>query len=212
MLVLNAPSFFAFSWGLIKKFIDPRTAARIQLFANQDKGLRALEQLVDISELPQDYGGDNMSLQDAFLREASDPALLRQHIELLYCKKRKGSSGSISWTLEEGECMEISLYTRSVSKSKISVSLNAETIKVVEAGCSFDTETENSSGDAAMRPQPCHLLVVPSESLVGPGTVIIQGEDLDTATKAHSGMSRGYFLIVGDVKNAPFEEDGEDGK
>jgi hypothetical protein len=195
------------SWGIIKKFIDPRTAARIQLFANRDKGLQALDRLVESSELPTDYGGGNMSLQEAFLREASDPALLRQNIELLNCKKRKGKSENISWTLEEGECMEVGLYTRSVSRARISVSFNDEIVTTVEAECSF--EDRSSSESPSVKPLPRYILVGLSKSLVGPGTVTVQAEDLDTASKSHSGMSRGYFLIVGDVKLSSFEEDDE---
>mmetsp|Transcript_9202 Transcript_9202/g.23313 ORF Transcript_9202/g.23313 Transcript_9202/m.23313 type:complete len:768 (+) Transcript_9202:174-2477(+) len=204
MLVINAPSFFALSWGIIKKFIDPRTAARINLFANRDKGLQALKKLVDTSELPTDYCGENISLQDAFLREASDPALLRQNIELICCKKRKSKSECISWTLEDGECMEVGLYTRSVSKARISVSFNDETMKEIEAECLFEGDAEGNT--STQKGLPRYISIGLSTTLVGPGTVTIQAEDLDTATKSHSGMSRGYFLIVGDVKLASIEE------
>ena len=67
MLVLNAPSFFTFSWKLIKNFIDPRTASRIQLFSSKEKGQKSLEKLVDKNtQIPSDYGGGNISLQEAF--------------------------------------------------------------------------------------------------------------------------------------------------
>ena len=38
MIVLNAPGFFSFSWTVIRKFLDPRTAAKIKIFSDEKKG------------------------------------------------------------------------------------------------------------------------------------------------------------------------------
>jgi CRAL/TRIO domain len=195
MLVLNAPGFFALSWGLIKKFIDPRTAARIQLFSSAEKGQVALEKLVDASQIPSDYGGDNISLKDAFLREAADPSMLRQEIELLHCKK-KGKAHTQSWVLNKNETMEISIYTRSVSKANVFIKLNDSTFKTVQAECLYP----DGNPESPFKPLPNRIRAV-SKNLVGPGRVTVEVIDLDTAEKKHSGMSRGYFLAVGDVKS-----------
>jgi hypothetical protein len=193
MLVLNAPGFFALSWGLIKKFIDPRTAARIQLFANVEKGQRALEKLVEISQLPTDYGGANISLKSAFLREAADESILRQEIELLHCRK-KGKAHSKMWALEKNEMMEITIYTRSTSTANVFVKLNDSTFKTVQAVALW------ADGPEASQPLPNRIVAV-SKHLVGPGKVTVEVTDLDTAEKKHSHLSRGYFLVVGDVKS-----------
>lgn len=193
MLVLNAPGFFALSWGLIKKFLDPRTAARIQIFANVEKGQRALEKLVDRSQLPTDYGGGNISLKSAFLMEAADDTILRQEIELIHCK-RNGKAQTKAWVLDKDESMEITIYTRSVSMANVFVKLNDSTFKTVQAGCQW------VDGPASTKTLPNRVVAV-SKHLVGPGTVTVEVSDLDTAEKKHSGLSRGYFLVVGDVKS-----------
>jgi hypothetical protein len=69
MLILNAPGFFSMFWGLIKKFVDPRTAQRIQVFSSREKGLAAPRKLVAVEEIPVDNGGTNKSVKQAFMEE-----------------------------------------------------------------------------------------------------------------------------------------------
>jgi hypothetical protein len=78
MLFLSAPGYFSIAWGPIKKLIDPRTAALIQLFANKEKGQKALERFVDKSQLPSDHEGVSPSLSVAFFEEARHSSLIRQ--------------------------------------------------------------------------------------------------------------------------------------
>lgn len=198
MLVINAPGFFAFSWKLIKNFIDPRTASRIQLFSSQVKGQNALENLVDKKkEICSDYGGGNISLQEAFLRECSDPQIVRQEIELIHCKRKSKKAISKAWTLSENECTEITIYTRSVSQADISISFNGSVVKTVRARCKFEGE------GVEIKPLPNKTVAVYAKfrELVGPGKVVVEAHDLDsTISRHHGSMSRGYYLVVGDIK------------
>jgi len=198
MLVLNAPSFFTFSWKLIKNFIDPRTASRVQLFSNNEKGHRALEKLIDKdTQIPVDYGGGNISLQGALLKECSDEKIIREEIELLHCKRWSKRSIPNTWTLQAEECIEITVYTRSVGKASIAVILNGSTIKTAHAQCKF-VEDEERDGGAAI-PHPSKTVIM--TSLAGPGEVMVEAKDMDSQiSKAHSHCSKGYFLVVGDVK------------
>lgn len=197
MLVLNAPSFFTFSWKLIKTFIDPRTASRIQLFSSREKGLKAMELLIDKQkQIPFDYGGGNISLQEAFLKECSDSEIVRQDIELLHCRRRGKKGLQKTWILKADENIEIAVYTRSVSKASLEVILNGSVIKTVHAQCSF-VEEEPGTGKSTPHPRKTLLMT----SLAGPGEVNVEAKDLDTpVSKAHASCSRGYFLVVGDVK------------
>ncbi len=197
MLVLNAPSFFTFSWKLIKNFIDPRTASRIQLFSSKEKGLKAMELLIDKQkQIPFDYGGGNISLQEAFLKECNDSEIVRQDVELLHCRRRGRKGLPKSWTLKADENIEISVYTRSVSEAALEVILNDSVIKTVHAKCGF-VEEEPGSGKSTPYPRKTLLMT----SLAGPGEVMVEAKDLDTPiSKAHASCSRGYFLVVGDVK------------
>jgi hypothetical protein len=205
MLVLNAPGFFALAWGVIKKFIDARTAARIQLFANKEKGQQALQKLIDKAQLPADYDGTNISIREAFLKEASDASLIRQEIELLYCK-RKGRAHTKSWSLDKTETIQITVYTRSVSTGHVSIHLNGQTFRSFDAKCCIagengDEDNECSLNDATEAGTPLPNQVA-TKTLAGPGKVTVEIHDLDDMEKRHSGKSRGYFLVVGDVKKA----------
>ncbi|VEU34586.1 unnamed protein product [Pseudo-nitzschia multistriata] len=198
MLVLNAPSFFTFSWKLIKNFIDPRTASRIQLFSSQQKGQDALENLIDKEkEISKDYGGGNVSLREAFLRECSDPQIVRQEIELIHCKRKSTKAIPKAWTLGENECIEITIYTRSVSEADIHISFNGSAVKTVKSRCKF----EGDGRDRKPLPNKTVAVYAKFKEFVGPGEVLVEAHDLDsTISKQHSGQSRGYFLVVGDIK------------
>jgi CRAL/TRIO domain len=191
MLIVNAPGFFAMFWGIIKKFIDPQTAGRIQIFSNQKKALKALEELVSIDEIPSDYGGNNITINQALIKMSSDPLLIRQEVELLHCKKRHKAHGKNEWELQRGERIEISVYTRSASAAKITVKVNGDDAESVEACCSFDSDTIKSQS-----------FKLDSDAFVGPCTISLEAEDLDTSDKKHAKESKGYFLVVGDVKKA----------
>jgi CRAL/TRIO domain len=202
MLVLNAPGFFAMAWGLIKKFIDPRTAARIQLFANKEKGKKALERLIDQSQIASDYGGGNISLSEAFLKEAHDPSLIRQEIEIVHCK-RKHKSHTKTWTLDMNESVQITVYTRSVSTGHVSIQLNGQTARSFEVKCLVKGECNDGEDDDFDEEPGTPLPIRKSTAtIVGPGNVTVEIRDLDDAEKQHSGKSKGYFLVVGDVKKA----------
>ena len=211
MLVVNAPSFFAFSWKLIKNFIDPRTASRIQLFSSKDKGQKALEKLVHKdTEMPIDYGGGNISLGEAFLKECMDPLIVRQEIELIYCKRKNKKSIPTAWTLQENETMGITVYTRSVSEADINIIWNGSIIKTIQAQCRFGSgENGGDKNDVDNgTPYPNRITVVTSKELVGPGEVSVEVKDLDsTISKRNSSMSRGYYLVVGDAKAAAAVEE-----
>jgi hypothetical protein len=194
MLIINAPGFFSMFWGLLKKFIDPRTAQRIQVFSNSAKGLAALRKLVEEKEIPVDYGGTNKSLKDAFVEEASDPLLKRQDIELVYVKRRGVVSLPNDISLNPDECMEIRVYTRSSSSANVTVTFGGKFYTQVQAKNGGSGATEAAAG---VLPN-CTLIV---GNLLGPGRVSIQVEDLDDGSSDKKGrLSRGYFLVVCDVR------------
>lgn len=195
MIILNAPKFFSFSWGLIKKFIDPRTASRIQVFSSDSKGTLALQKLIDTDQIPLDYGGTNKSIKEAFMEESADPTLRRQEIELVHVKKNSNKSTKKAWELEKGEYMTITAYTRSASAGALTVKLNRAEYKTVPVKCVFEARQQQGGEE---EPMPKCTVVV--SKLLGPGKVTIEIKDLDDAPKKHQGQSRGYFLVVGDIK------------
>ena len=57
MIILNAPRFFSATWTIIKGFIDARTAAKIELFSSTSAAEKCLKELIDVDQIPKDYGG-----------------------------------------------------------------------------------------------------------------------------------------------------------
>ena len=237
MLIINAPSFFSFAWKIIKKLIDPRTASRIQLFSssNEKASQQALEKLIcKQTQLPKDYGGGNISLEDSFMKEVqqSNPLITKQNIELLHTKKGKKSTSTVQiskpWPLQENETIDITIYTRSVSEATITILLNGIPVKTIQAQCLFGNNddagddknnnndvSDDNGNDNPKTPYPNRIVVSdydasPSSSseeqqflVLGPGEVTVTATDLDSPIskeKQYHHLSRGYFLIVGDVK------------
>ena len=54
--VLNASSYFSKIWGLLKKFVDPRTAEKLVIVQKQDV-LSTLTETIGIENIPVQYGG-----------------------------------------------------------------------------------------------------------------------------------------------------------
>lgn len=57
LLIINAPSVFPIVYRIAKKFIAPKTQAKIELVTQKTKVMKRLLQLIDPSELPIEYGG-----------------------------------------------------------------------------------------------------------------------------------------------------------
>ena len=192
MLVLNAPGFFSMFWGIIKKFIDPRTAQRIQVFSNEQKGLAALEQLVEKKQIPEDYGGTNKSISQALLERTGgtgNNSIKRQERKLCHFKHKKKPNECGTYVLGAGEKMTITLYTRSASSAYFTVTINN---KVAASNVLVSAKIEDGSV-----PLPKSTRI--ATNIAGPGTVEVTGHDNDDASKQHNGCSKGYFLLVGDV-------------
>lgn len=57
MLIVNAPTFFSATWRIIKGWLDPRTASKIEVISGRSACEKRLLELVDEKQLPCDYGG-----------------------------------------------------------------------------------------------------------------------------------------------------------
>jgi hypothetical protein len=74
MVIVNAPTFFTATWRLIKGWLDPRTANKIEVISSRSAYEKRLLELVDRDQLPSDYGGSgtdtNRTLQDSVQGDA----------------------------------------------------------------------------------------------------------------------------------------------
>ena len=84
-LVINAPRFFSMTWSIIKGWIDPRTAGKIELISSRKNWESRLRELVDEEQLPSDYGGKGMATTETLKKEAPE-GVLQQHHELVYVR------------------------------------------------------------------------------------------------------------------------------
>jgi CRAL/TRIO domain len=210
MIVLNAPSFFTMSWGVVKQLIDPRTAKRIQLFGSQAKGVARMLQLIDPSEIPADYGGTKPSIERIVQAESSgtigapevhQPQQQHQEIDLLFCKRR----GKVHKVFEVavGQTLRLRIWTRSVSGVKFALhDKHTGEKKMRESVVRGDIPERSVAAVDVGAQAPATALprcVELVSSLSGPGKFVLEGQDLDDVSKELSSLSRGYFLIVGEI-------------
>ena len=115
-LVINAPRFFSLTWNIIKGWIDPRTAGKIELISSRKSWEARLRELVDEDLLPSDYGGKGMATTETLAKEAPE-GVLKQHHELVHVR----SSGHSSVEIPAGGEMEVKVFTRAATEVTISI-------------------------------------------------------------------------------------------
>ena len=54
---MNAPVYFGKIWGILSKFVDPRTAAKLIIVSSGEDSLSTLTPLLDVENIPTEYGG-----------------------------------------------------------------------------------------------------------------------------------------------------------
>jgi hypothetical protein len=54
--VLNAPSYFGKLWGVLKQWVDPRTASKLIIVSRKDV-LPTLVKSIDLASIPERFGG-----------------------------------------------------------------------------------------------------------------------------------------------------------
>lgn len=122
LLIINAPSWFGLVWSVVRKLIDARTASKIEVFTNSKKGIARMQDLIDNSQIPTDYGGTGPTLAQAAagVRAAatgstgdSKPQDSRQVVALnkvMHLKNHQEKSKDFE--LKEGQTMAVTIYTR----------------------------------------------------------------------------------------------------
>lgn len=83
MVIINAPRFFSATWKIIKGWIDPRTANKIEIIASRKVWEKRLRELVDADNLPSDYGGTGPTSEKIILQDNTSGDVKRYHTELL---------------------------------------------------------------------------------------------------------------------------------
>eukprot|EP00543_Licmophora_paradoxa_P008838 CAMPEP_0202458932 /NCGR_PEP_ID=MMETSP1360-20130828/28685_1 /ASSEMBLY_ACC=CAM_ASM_000848 /TAXON_ID=515479 /ORGANISM="Licmophora paradoxa, Strain CCMP2313" /LENGTH=421 /DNA_ID=CAMNT_0049079693 /DNA_START=44 /DNA_END=1309 /DNA_ORIENTATION=- len=116
MVIVNAPMFFSATWGIIKGWLDPRTANKVSVLSSRTSWEKKLKELVDVDQLPSDYGGTGPNTIETL--DASSPGdMKRLKTEVLYLR----GSGSVKADIADGESVEIAVWTRSNAGATFSV-------------------------------------------------------------------------------------------
>jgi hypothetical protein len=86
MFIINGPRFFGATWRIIKGWLDPRTANKIEVISDPKSWKKKLLEHVDEDVLPVDYGGKGEDTQMSIENEAFSGNLIRMHNEVMYLR------------------------------------------------------------------------------------------------------------------------------
>ncbi len=56
VLIVNAPSYFCWIWGIVRPFIDANTQKKVRILSSKET-LQGMQELIDIKHIPVYYGG-----------------------------------------------------------------------------------------------------------------------------------------------------------
>ena len=131
-LIINAPSFFSVIWSVVRRWLDARTASKIEIYSSKAKAEKRLKELISLENLPREYGGVAPNVDEMIVQQGSTNAVTagdeasekkrvvkRRVTKLLHVK----GHASISVHLDAGEEMEVEIFTRSVGGAKFTMEL-----------------------------------------------------------------------------------------
>jgi len=179
-LVINAPRFFSMTWGIIKGWIDPRTASKIELISSRKTWEARLLELCDEDEIPIDYGGKGPATTSALEKEYAPEGVLQEHFQLVHV----GSSGHYNVAVPAGSEMEVTVWSRSVNEVIVSIVDENVKSKVFVGGVTF-----THTGGTGDNDKPSSLLLT-KERIVGPAKTKIKFE-----SKAGRFSSAGNYFV-----------------
>jgi len=83
MYIINGPRFFGATWSVIKGWLDPRTASKIEVISSRKQWEAKLLEYVDEDQLPSDYGGKGPDTQATIEKESFTGKLKRMNSEVI---------------------------------------------------------------------------------------------------------------------------------
>lgn len=182
-LVINAPRFFAITWNVVKGWLDPRTASKIELISSRKNWEARLLELVDADQLPSDYGGKGMATTETLAKEA--PAgVVKQHHHMVHVR----TSGHMTVDVPGGGELEVTVYTRSTTEVMISVVDENNKSKVYTKGVSV-----KHTGGSGENDKPT-TVVITNQRIKGPVKARVKIE-----SKGGRFSAAGNFMVACNV-------------
>lgn len=187
LVIINAPSWFGLVWSGVRKFIDPRTASKIEVFTNSKRGIARMRELIDNSQIPSDYGGTGPSLAEAASGVSAAGSSTNHHAsapqsvnsskvvvlnKVMYLKNHQEKSKKFE--VKENQTMTVTIYTRCKKGAKASIFREGSDCPVLEKDLVGQEEDEPYSvciGDV----KGLGNFEVRLKSVQGPGTFLILG-------------------------------------
>lgn len=106
----------------MKSWITPRTRAKVEIFSQRSQWEPRILELVNVNELPSDYGGKGSPTDVLLEQQNKEEGVLRQYVyTLVVCKSAK--TGVIE--VEKGQEAEIFIMTRSLREGVFSFCFQA---------------------------------------------------------------------------------------
>jgi len=168
MFIINSPSFFTATWKIIKGWIDPRTANKVEVLGPRKTWEKKLLEYVDAEQLPSDYGGTGPNTQTTMEKEGFKDPLKRLHTQLLSIR----SSDSATFNVFPGEELNVTVFTRSLTGATITVSdAHSKTGKVWASG----VKVKHNSPDSKKLPTNVSIT---ETNIKGPASVRVKAESL----------------------------------
>ena len=158
MLIINAPTFFAATWRIIKGWLDPRTAAKIEVISNRSACEKRLAEIADLDQLPSDYGGIGPSTDEILAKSFDGDSTNKTETKMLYVR----GHGSEIVTVPAGFELLVTVYTRSMAGGNFSLH-NADSKDTLHEAVLVK---HNGTDDASER--PTHAKLNEHNKIAGP--------------------------------------------
>ena len=187
MLVVNAPRFFSATWGIIKGFVDARTAAKIEVISSSSAAQKKLKEIIDVNQIPSDYGGTAESTDVTLAKEAAVNAdkggRSRLKAEVMYVRSY------LSWKfqMKEDEEADIWVYTHAKTGATFTIS-DAATKRplappvVIKHNVSKDNDDDNTKPTNGQ---------ITTQRISGVSEVKVKAENLKSRMSSES-----YLVVV----------------
>mmetsp|Transcript_59884 Transcript_59884/g.177514 ORF Transcript_59884/g.177514 Transcript_59884/m.177514 type:complete len:614 (-) Transcript_59884:1123-2964(-) len=189
LVIVNAPGFFSFAWKLIKKFIDPRTASKIEVYSSEKVQTKRLLELIDGEQLSSDYGGTGPSQHELLQRQARTTPESRGSLSELMQVKGSGET-KFEFEVPAGEEINVTIHSR--AKAGAHFSLSKESIMLKTTDVKPPGEGTGGGGkDNYVDPYRVEI----AKNVRGPGTFHVTAKSLSKSPP-------GYYLFVGDLVEA----------
>lgn len=181
--VINAPRFFSLTWNIIKGWIDPRTAGKIELISSRKNWEARLREVIDEDQLPSDYGGKGTSTTQTLASDAPEGVLKQQH-DLVHVR----TSGHATVDVPKGGSLHVTVFTRSITEVTISIVDETNKSKVYSPGVSV--KHVGGSGDN-VKPT---AVVITKERIAGPVKAKIKIQ-----SKGGRFSTAGNFMVASNI-------------